>query len=208
MAYQDAHGAGADHAALDHRPGFFTRWLVSTSHKDIGTLYLCLAIFAGVIGGALSVVMRAQLMHPGNELINDHQFYNVLIAAHGLIRVFFVVMPATFGGFGNWMVPLMIGAPDMAFPRMNNVSFWLLIPSFLLLAGSAFVGAGQGVNGARAGGGLTIYPPLSSGGPARPPRPAVDMAIFLPHLPRASSVMSSLNFLTTIFIMATPGETP
>src|SRR6266849_7296718 len=98
MAYQDAHGAGADHAAHDHRPGFFTRWLASTNHKDIGTLYICLAIFAGVLGGALSVVMRAQLMHPGNELITDHQFYNVLITAHGLIMVFFVVMPATFGG--------------------------------------------------------------------------------------------------------------
>src|SRR6202521_276553 len=168
MAYQDAHGAGADHAH-GHRPGFFTRWLLSTNHKDIGTLYLCFAIVGGILGGALSVIMRAQLMTPNGEILSDHQLYNVMILAHGLIMVFFVVMPATFGGFGNWFVPLMIGAPDMAFPRMNNVSFWLLIPSFLLLVGSTMVGAGQGVNGAGAGVGWTIYPPLSSGGPAGHP---------------------------------------
>ncbi len=206
MAYQDAHTAGAEDAH-GHRPGFFTRWLASTNHKDIGTLYICLAIFAGILGGAMSVLMRAQLMHPGSELISDHQFYNVLITAHGLIMVFFVVMPATFGGFGNWFVPLMIGAPDMAFPRMNNVSFWLLIPSFLLLAGSAFVGAGEGVNGAGAGVGWTIYPPLSSGGPGGHPSAAIDMAIFSLHLAGASSIMSSINFITTIFNMRAPGMT-
>src|SRR5258708_25641500 len=113
MAYHDA-AAGAEHAGHDHRPGFFVRWLASTNHKDISTLYICLAIFAGVLGGALSVVMRAQLMHPGNELITDHQFYNVLITAHGLIMVFFVVMPATLGGVCNWFVPPIIGAPHMA----------------------------------------------------------------------------------------------
>jgi len=208
MTYgHDAHTVGADHAAHDHRPGFFTRWLFSTNHKDIGTLYICFAIFAGIIGGALSVLMRAQLMHPHNELITDHQFYNVLITAHGLIMVFFVVMPATFGGFGNWFVPLMIGAPDMAFPRMNNVSFWLLIPSFLLLIGSTLVGAGQGVNGAGAGVGWTIYPPLSSAGPGGHPGPSIDMAIFALHLAGASSIMSSINFITTIFNMRAPGMT-
>src|SRR5213595_3539016 len=208
MTYgHDAHMVGADHAAHDHRPGFFTRWLASTNHKDIGTLYICLAIFAGVLGGAFSVMMRAQLMHPGNTLIQDHQFYNVLITAHGLIMVFFVVMPATFGGFGNWFVPLMIGAPDMAFPRMNNVSFWLLIPSFLLLIGSTLVGAGQGVNGAGAGVGWTIYPPLSSAGPGGHPGPSIDMAIFALHLAGASSIMSSINFITTIFNMRAPGMT-
>ena len=96
MTYgHDAHTAGAEHAAHDHRPGFFTRWLFSTNHKDIGTLYICFAIFASVIAGALSVVMRAQLMHPHNDLIPDEQLYNVIITAHGLIMVFFVVMPAT-----------------------------------------------------------------------------------------------------------------
>src|SRR5436190_538942 len=134
MTYgHDAHAVGADHAAHDHRPGFFTRWLASTNHKDIGTLYICFAIFAGILGGALSVIMRAQLMHPGNELIQDHQFYNVLITAHGLIMVFFVVMPATFGGFGNWFVPLMIGAPDMALHRMPLFVWSILVTAFLLL---------------------------------------------------------------------------
>ena len=210
-----AHDDGHHHDA-DHTPGFFARWFMSTNHKDIGTLYLIFAIFAGIIGGGISGIMRLELAEPGIQYMgwwveflgggpesfdkNGHM-WNVFISAHGLIMVFFMVMPAMIGGFGNWFVPLMIGAPDMAFPRMNNVSFWLTVAGFCSIMFSMFVpgGIGQG-----AGTGWTIYAPLSTSGSVGP---AVDFAIFGVHLAGAASILGATNFITTIFNMRAPGMT-
>ena len=195
----------ATHANADHghdHPRGIGRWLFSTNHKDIGTMYLVFAIIGGLIGGFLSVAIRLELQEPGLQWFADGQAFNVFTTGHGLIMVFFMIMPSLFGGFGNWFVPLMIGAPDMAFPRMNNISFWLLPSALSLLVISMFVEGTPGSLGA--GVGWTAYPPNSTSGH---PGPAVDFAILALHLAGASSILSSINFITTIFNMRAPGMT-
>ncbi len=212
----DAAIHGHDH----HKPGFFTRWFMSTNHKDIGILYLFAGGLVGLLAVLFTVYMRLELMYPGVQYMcqegarfiadatatctpNGH-LWNVMITYHGVLMMFFVVIPALFGGFGNYFMPLQIGAPDMAFPRMNNLSFWLYIAGTSLGVASILSPSGGGDLGTGYGGGWVLYPPLSTtaeGGYA------MDLAIFAVHLSGASSILGAINMITTFLNMRAPGMT-
>ncbi|MEX3314893.1 cytochrome c oxidase subunit I [Sulfitobacter maritimus] len=210
----DAAIHGQDHH--DDR-GFFTRWFMSTNHKDIGILYLIVSAFVGLISVAFTVYMRLELMEPGVQYMcmegarfisdgtasctpNGH-LWNVLITGHGILMMFFVVIPALFGGFGNYFMPLQIGAPDMAFPRMNNLSFWLYVAGTTLAVCSLLTPGGAGQLGS--GVGWVLYPPLS----VREAGMSMDFAIFAVHVSGASSILGAINMITTFLNMRAPGMT-
>jgi cytochrome c oxidase subunit I len=201
MADATAHG----HSGDDH-PGFFTRWFMSTNHKDIGILYLITAALVGVVAVATIGFVRLELAWPGVQFMltdgvpNAHM-YNVMITAHGVLMMFFVVIPALFGGFGNYFMPLMIGAPDMAFPRMNNLSYWLFVAGSLMACLSLIVPGGNSQLGT--GVGWVLYPPLSTTETGM----SMDLAIFAVHLSGASSILGAINIITTFLNMRAPGMT-
>jgi cytochrome c oxidase subunit 1 len=200
-----AHPHAGPHDGHDE-PGFFTRWFMSTNHKDIGILYLVTAAALGLVSVAFTMIMRLELMQPGVQYMlldgapNGH-LWNVMITGHGILMMFFVVIPALFGGFGNYFMPLMIGAPDMAFPRMNNLSYWLYVAGSTLAVLSLLAPGGGGQAGS--GVGWVLYPPLSTSEQGM----SMDLAIFAVHLSGASSILGAINMITTFLNMRAPGMT-
>lgn len=187
----NAHHTDHHHSA----PKGISRWLFTTNHKDIGTLYLVLSLIMLFVGGAMALVIRLKLFEPGQFLITP-EFFNQMTTLHGLIMVFGVIMPATVG-LANWLIPMMIGAPDMALPRLNNWSFWILPFAFGILVSTLFMSGGAPDFG------WTFYAPLSTTyGP-----PSTDFMIFSIHLMGLSSILGSLNIVVTIFNMRAPGMT-
>ncbi len=199
-----------------HDPrGFFTRWFMSTNHKDIGILYLFTAAAVGFISVVFTVYMRMELMAPGTQFMcaegmrlipagtcaPDGHLWNVIITAHGILMMFFVVIPALFGGFGNYFMPLQIGAPDMAFPRMNNLSYWLYVAGTALAIASVFTPGQENQTGS--GVGWVLYPPLST----QPGGYSIDLAFFAVHLSGISSILGAINMITTFLNMRAPGMT-
>jgi cytochrome c oxidase subunit 1 len=188
-----AHAATHDEHHDEHHEhqSFFQRWVMSTNHKDIGTLYLVFSLLMFFIGGSFAMVIRAELFKPGLQLVQPY-FFNEMTTMHALVMIFGAVMPA-FVGLGNWMIPLMVGAPDMALPRMNNLSFWILPFAFALLLSTLFLPGGGPA------GGWTMYPPLSL------QSASTAYVVFAVHLMGISSIMGAINIIATILNMRAPG---